>query len=147
MFFFFFFFFFFCYLAALWHQWLRYIRPEAPSLQEQQQDVIRQIQMKQLARLADERWASKPSFLDKPPTTQHPEPATLPNNDATMNAPQDRDANVEEAHRSETSGKNAARKDKARRVHPDKKDPWAQARGAPSENWQPDSWSPTASQR
>ena len=50
-------------------------------MQEQQQEVIRQIQIKHLARLADERWASKPSFLDSPQTEQ-PVPATHSNETA-----------------------------------------------------------------
>ncbi|KAG8529497.1 uncharacterized protein KY384_006134 [Bacidia gigantensis] len=49
-----------------WHQWLRQTRPEPPSLQEQQNDLIRQQQLKVLARQADERWAQKASVLDKP---------------------------------------------------------------------------------
>ncbi|OGM46899.1 hypothetical protein ABOM_004425 [Aspergillus bombycis] len=71
-------------VSPQWHQWLRYVRAEPPSVQEQQQDVLRQIQIKQLARLADERWASKPSYLDMPQTKQ-PAPATQ-TTDATMNA-------------------------------------------------------------
>ena len=50
----------------MWHQWLRRTRSSPPSIQEQQADVTRQIQLKQRAQLADERWAAKPSVLDKP---------------------------------------------------------------------------------
>ncbi len=53
-------------ISPQWHQWLRYTRLEAPSLDEQQRDVQRQANLKHLARLADERWASKPSLLDGP---------------------------------------------------------------------------------
>ena len=56
----------YCCLPAAWHQWLRYTRAEPPSIQEQQLDVQRQSQLKVLAQRADERWASKPSMLDKP---------------------------------------------------------------------------------
>ncbi|KAI4140803.1 MAG: hypothetical protein L6R39_005651 [Caloplaca ligustica] len=53
-------------IPVQWHQWLRYTRPSAPSVQELQIDVQRKEQLKQLAAAADERWASKPSVLDAP---------------------------------------------------------------------------------
>ncbi|KAI4160226.1 MAG: hypothetical protein LQ342_005938 [Letrouitia transgressa] len=49
-----------------WHQWLRYTRPTPPTLQEQQDDVLRQERLKVLAQRADERWRSKPSLMDRP---------------------------------------------------------------------------------
>jgi len=51
---------------ASWIQWLRHTRHEAPTINEQQLDEIRQAQVKQLAAQADARWASKPSYLDAP---------------------------------------------------------------------------------
>ncbi|RMZ78013.1 hypothetical protein DV737_g4108, partial [Chaetothyriales sp. CBS 132003] len=45
-------------VSPLWHQWLRYTRAVAPTLQEQAADVARQAQLKHNARLADERWAT-----------------------------------------------------------------------------------------
>ncbi len=62
-------------VSPQWLQWLRYTRPHAPSIQEQQQDLLRQARMKELARIADERWASKPSMLDGP-EMQKPAPPT-----------------------------------------------------------------------
>jgi len=53
-------------ISPQWHQWLRHTRLSPPSLQEQQTDVLRQQRLKQLAQAADERWAAKPSVLDKP---------------------------------------------------------------------------------
>ncbi|KAL8936173.1 MAG: hypothetical protein Q9216_005073 [Gyalolechia sp. 2 TL-2023] len=53
-------------IPVQWHQWLRYTRPSAPSVQELQIDVQRKAQLKQLAAAADARWASKPSVLDAP---------------------------------------------------------------------------------
>jgi NADH dehydrogenase [ubiquinone] 1 alpha subcomplex assembly factor 2 len=64
-------------ISPQWHQWLRYTRPDAPSLQELQGDVLRQERLKILAREADERWAQKKSYLD-PPEMQHALPATQP---------------------------------------------------------------------
>ena len=51
---------------ASWIQWLRHTRHEAPTINEQQFDEIRQAQVKLLAAQADARWASKPSYLDAP---------------------------------------------------------------------------------
>lgn len=131
-------------VSPLWHQWLRHVRPDPPSLQEQQQNVIRQVQIKHLARLADERWASKPSFLDRP-QSQHPVPATN-SSDATVNASQDHTAHTKEPPSSTVPGNRTERKNKVQGDRANK-DPWAKAKGAPSENWQPESWTPNASRR
>ncbi|RYP18160.1 hypothetical protein DL765_004086 [Monosporascus sp. GIB2] len=50
-----------------WHQWLRYQRAAAPTLEEQLADAARQERIKVLAAQADARWAAKPSYLDAPP--------------------------------------------------------------------------------
>jgi NADH dehydrogenase [ubiquinone] 1 alpha subcomplex assembly factor 2 len=49
-----------------WVQWLRQTRRDPPSLEEQQQDVVRQQNMKILASQADARWLAKPSYLVAP---------------------------------------------------------------------------------
>ncbi|KAK3322296.1 hypothetical protein B0H66DRAFT_553928 [Apodospora peruviana] len=51
-----------------WHQWLRQLRQDPPSIAEQQEDVVRQERMKVLAAQADARWAAKPSLTDAPVT-------------------------------------------------------------------------------
>ncbi|OJZ92218.1 hypothetical protein ASPFODRAFT_202021 [Aspergillus luchuensis CBS 106.47] len=118
--------------TAQWHQWLRYVRADPPSIQEQQQDIIRQMQIKELARLADERWASKPSYLDMPKSQQQPLPATNTS-----------DATVAQANKSPSEDTQTATAEATK-----KNDPWAKAAaGAPGQKWQPDSWSPTASKR
>lgn len=123
---------------AQWHQWLRYVREHPPSIEEQQQDLIRQAQIKQLARLADERWASKPSFLDKPKTQQPPTPTETsdpPANPATK-SPQDASAPAP----STSTPKPASAK-----PEPVKEDPWAKANpGNPGDTWQPESWTPSS---
>ncbi|PWY76755.1 hypothetical protein BO83DRAFT_358062 [Aspergillus eucalypticola CBS 122712] len=119
-------------VSPQWHQWLRYVRADPPSIQEQQQDIIRQMQIKELARLADERWASKPSYLDMPKSQQQPLPATNTS-----------DATVAQANKSPSEDTQTATAEAAK-----KNDPWAKATaGAPGQKWQPDSWSPTASKR
>jgi NADH dehydrogenase [ubiquinone] 1 alpha subcomplex assembly factor 2 len=53
-------------LSPQWHQWLRHTRHDAPTLQEQSADVQRQAQLKINAQLADERWAAKAKYIEKP---------------------------------------------------------------------------------
>lgn len=123
---------------AQWHQWLRYVREHPPSLEEQQQDLIRQAQIKQLARLADERWASKPSFLDKPKTQQSPPPTETSESSVnpTSESPQDASASAPSTSTPKpVSGK----------PEPVKEDPWAKANpGNPGDAWQPESWTPSS---
>lgn len=123
--------------SAQWHQWLRYVRPDAPSIQEQQQDIIRQIQIKHLAQLADERWASKPSYMDKPRTTQHLGPATS-SSDATVQSSQRQHA--QQPSEEQTRG------DRVRVGEENSKSKPA-PKGGPGENWQPESWTPTPAAR
>ncbi|KAJ5574752.1 hypothetical protein N7450_008651 [Penicillium hetheringtonii] len=115
-----------------WHQWLRYVRENAPTVEEQQQEVVRQMQIKQLARLADERWASKPSFLDKP----HPNnPTHTITGDSGNAKPQN----------SETTTQNASPQTKpaTESQPPNAENPWAKADNRnPGDSWQPAGWSP-----
>ncbi|GAD99740.1 hypothetical protein CPC735_015420 [Paecilomyces variotii No. 5] len=127
-----------------WHQWLRYVRSEAPTIEEQQQDLIRQMQLKKLAQLADERWASKPSYLDKP-QTQQPAPA-LRTSDATMSdqgrpAPAPEQTGVRNAVEDQAGLQQKGGKTKAA------KNPWAKQTGVPGADFEPEAWTPKASQR
>jgi len=102
--------------------------------------------MKELARLADERWASKPSFLDKP-QTQQPNP-TLQSSQATENTTPDNVASIQngsapteqtpqpEPASTETNTKT---KTKTKKLE----NPWDKAVN-PGDDWQPDSWTPTS---
>lgn len=89
--------------------------------------------MKQLAQLADERWASKPSFLDKP-KTQQPAPATQ-TNEATVDPASDNTNNItQDASASQPQS-----------THKKEDNPWAQAdRKNPGDAYQPSSWTPTS---
>lgn len=132
------------YLIAQWHQWLRHVRSDAPTVEEQQQDLIRQQQLKQLARLADERWASKPSYLDKP-QTQQPSPA-LHSSDATISehgrpAPAPEQIGVRNAVEGRAELQQKSGKAKAT------KNPWVKQQGVPGADWEPEAWAPKASQR
>jgi NADH dehydrogenase [ubiquinone] 1 alpha subcomplex assembly factor 2 len=53
-------------LSPAWIQWLRHTREQAPSIEEQQQDIVRQEQIKLLAAKADAKWAAQPSYLLPP---------------------------------------------------------------------------------
>lgn len=102
--------------------------------------------MKHLARLADERWASKRSYLDKP-QEQQPGPATE-THDATYHAANKATKEPVGVHNAvgteaELDAKGGGKKKKEK-----EKSPWDRAPGgAPSENWQPDSWDPNASKK
>lgn len=130
-----------------WHQWLRHVRPDPPSVEEQQQDVLRQRQIKQLARLADERWASKPSFLEQPRTAQQPAPATKIADAPSQNQ---KPATSTRDYRSlkGSIASQADLKDGKETTDGTITDPWVDhKKGGPSEKWQPESWNPSASQR
>ncbi|PFH56019.1 hypothetical protein XA68_17193 [Ophiocordyceps unilateralis] len=51
-------------VSPLWHQWLRHLRHDPPSVSEQRDDVLRQHRIKHLAAQADARWEAKPRLLD-----------------------------------------------------------------------------------
>ncbi|KAK5088069.1 hypothetical protein LTS08_004871 [Lithohypha guttulata] len=53
-------------ISPQWHQWLRHTRYDAPTLEEQQMDVTRQIQLKHNARLADARWEARAKLVERP---------------------------------------------------------------------------------
>lgn len=92
--------------------------------------------MKYLAQQADERWASKPSFLDKP--REQPKPATLPKDPggyATQTEPDEKEgvrSAVDNPIPIPDPSKPANRAD-----------PFKNAQGGvPSGKWQPETWTP-----
>ena len=126
-------------------QWLRHTRQHAPSLQEQYSDVQRQIQLKHLAKLADERWAAKGSLLDKPEQTAQPAPATLPR-DPGGYVGGSRDDVMEDTG---VANKSYPREKEEKPVEEEdakakagRENPWKRQKGAPSEGWQPEAWKP-----
>ena len=131
-------------IIAQWHQWLRHTRQDPPSITEQQYDLQRQAQLKQLARLADERWASKPSFLDAPKDTAKPGPAMLP---------RDKGGYVGQTEPKEKEGvRNAVggvgEVENLTETTSDKKNPWQTSRkGRAGEDWQPEAWTPRPRQQ
>jgi len=147
-----------------WHQWLRYVREHPPSVQEQQEDLLRQVQLKKLAQLADERWASQPSYLDPPqdPRVQQSSPATKPTGDTReMMQNQNHYDGVEKNAATTTLSSLTKREDDRENnfssdqsiapPRPTKsgvKNPWVSSdRSGPSEKWQPESWTPSVTRR
>ncbi|KAL9074277.1 MAG: hypothetical protein Q9157_004466 [Trypethelium eluteriae] len=154
-------------ISPQWIQWLRQTRADAPSHLEQQQDLMRQARMKQLAAAADERWASIPSYRDSP-QLQQPRPAMEPKDQGgygnkieggvveangenmegvrSMAAGQEElggevEPNTNSDHDSQSGKKPARRRDRQQEV----KSPWTKAGGGDS--WQPQSWTPDVAQR
>lgn len=96
--------------------------------------------MKELARLADERWASKPSFLDKP--------KNQPLSHGTEEAVQNQSIKVKNGHATASGEGSPAPGNVAPAGNTESKtgkdeSPWAKADAkGPGEGWQPDSWTP-----
>ncbi|KAI5359291.1 Putative NADH dehydrogenase [ubiquinone] 1 alpha subcomplex subunit 12 [Septoria linicola] len=142
-----------------WHQWLRHTRDEPPTISEQQLDISRQAMMKQLAAEADERWNSKPSFLDAP-TRNQPQAATGlkdPGGYAPQTEPEakqgvrsavDEPEKVEAASQGKQEGLDEGRF-KGTKTRDRKENPWEklQPKGNAGENWQPQGWTPAPAQR
>jgi len=109
---------------------------------EQKSDVQRQVQLKQLARLADERWAAKPSLLDPPSEPSKYEPATIPRDRGGyvgQTEPQEKEGvRNHVASASDTNPSQAP--DGAQKK--EKINPWKVSRGSPGEEWQPHAWTP-----
>ena len=167
-------------ISPQWHQWLRHTRRDPPSIAEQSQDLVRQENLKVLARRADERWAAKASFLERPKDGRRATP-TLGGTRSAMatprkeeelgdtGVPQEAGWSGEVRARAPGAGSKDAVEDAAKEETPTmpipdrqkhyfkgrpdgtrvkekkyKDDPWKQARGAPSEDWQPAAWSPNS---
>lgn len=129
----------YCFLAQ-WHQWLRYVRPVPPSIEEQQRDLIRQAQIKKLAAIADQKWAAKPSFLDKPQTSSPPAPALNTGDLASHTAHTSSSDAVTNNNGSKAKTQEKPTKEK-------EKSPWAKVPTGPGETWQPEAWTPDATKR
>lgn len=116
-----------------WHQWLRYTRPEAPTLEEQTLEAARQDRIRVLAAQADARWEAKERVVADPRGREE-----LPNKGPAVpsvegvkdtGSPEISTATGAAGH-GETVGEKVK-----------KEDPWAKA--GQSEGWQPEAWSPT----
>lgn len=115
-----------------WMSWLRYTRPQAPTLSELEQEVVRIQSTRQNAALVSARWEEERARLklSSPTTTNHEETKH------TIDRQNERMGTIQEAREQEESvqgGKsNAAESD------------YIPAPGTRDEKgeWQPESWSP-----
>jgi NADH dehydrogenase [ubiquinone] 1 alpha subcomplex assembly factor 2 len=144
---------------------------DAPSLDEQKLDVIRQERMKVLAAKADERWAAKPRVMDAPEMQQAVPGLRSPRKEEASRVPGTLSEDVRETFDTKapetsmesgiedttatTQSREAVgdhkgswdklKEDEKKRAAGQAKgpDPWKRARG-PSEAWQPEGWNPPA---
>ena len=137
-----------CIHIAQWHQWLRYTREEAPSIQELRRDVARQIRLKELAAAADARWAAQKSLRDSP-KVQQPVPAIGVNDAGGYAGPTETTAK-QGVRNSVGSPKDVAKdnvggmagepmKESAREA---KELPWKSMVTGSGGEWQPEPWKP-----
>lgn len=155
-------------ITPAWHQWLRHTRDEPPSLTEQSQDLVRQSNLKLLAAQADARWAAKPSYIDAPGKSQgQPIPAvgvrdpgghtksgmaTEAEQKQGVRSPiadaEDVIKEISQEHEhSPTSRATLDRVEEERAAasladSKKQENPWKKSRGGPSEEWQPQAWTP-----
>jgi len=110
-------------------------------------DIVRQQQLKVLARQADERWAKKGSFLDAPvkgqplPVTEVKDPGGYVEKTGAETA-SNLVAGVDDITQAGDGGRDVNKRP-AKGAEPKKRqpeDPWKQNRGGPSEAWQPKAW-------
>ncbi|MCJ1371204.1 hypothetical protein MMC20_002419 [Loxospora ochrophaea] len=164
-------------ISPQWHQWLRHTRLSPPSLAEQSADLTRQAQLKQLAALADQRWAEKPSFLDRPEETRQRGPGTVPRDkggyvegrevdssgggvmsavggsvEGSVRAGDEGEGGIDKMGRAEKEGEadvNGRRQSSptSEKGNEERENPWKVRRGAPGEEWQPAAWTPGATRR
>ena len=108
--------------------------------------------MKQLAAAADERWKSVPSYLDSP-NQQQPTPATNvkdPGAYAPPTEPEEKqgvNSAVEEPATIKPTVEGRLEDRPKERTR--EENPWQKGhpKGAPSEKWQPESWTPGVARR
>ncbi|KAL6232736.1 hypothetical protein BDW75DRAFT_13340 [Aspergillus navahoensis] len=122
-------------VSPQWHQWLRYVRAEPPSIQEQQEDLLRQQRIQLLADMHKKKWEAEQARLDTP-TGQTPGPAT-----------QTSDPTLKAGSNAPGSGPKRRRNDPAQDETSAKEDPFFRPKDAPGEKWEPESWTPKPSKR
>ena len=131
-------------ISPMWHQWLRHTREPAPTMVEQQMDVARQIQLKHNARLADERWASKRRYIEKPKPREE---SRMQHQEETVAEMTGTKAEIGDVQRKKMEQRAGVKRDGL--TEQQKPDPWEQERqkqremaSNPDGTWQPESWAP-----
>ncbi|KAI6353461.1 hypothetical protein MCOR25_008980 [Pyricularia grisea] len=136
-------------VSPQWSQWLRHMREHPPSLEEQQQDLVRQQRMKLLAAEADARWKAKPSILDPPSATagRHGTQSLPVEGGGFVAEEQQQQKQQQQQDDGVAVGQQGQHEQQASPPPAPAKDPWAKARGGPSESWQPEAWKPTSTRK
>jgi NADH dehydrogenase [ubiquinone] 1 alpha subcomplex assembly factor 2 len=126
-------------VSPAWHQWLRHTRAEAPSLQEQQGDVVRQAQLKVLAAQADARWEAKARLVGGPAQGDGlgKVDAKLFGAAQPVTDPGEKDPRKDDMKGTEKAKPGDQEQEQVQ-------DPGKRARGGPSEEWQPQAWNPAS---
>ncbi|KAL2835224.1 hypothetical protein BDW59DRAFT_5331 [Aspergillus cavernicola] len=134
-------------VSPQWHQWLRYVRPQPPSIKEQQDDILRRKRILVLAEIQRKRWETGQSQFDTP-GTQQPGPATR-TSDTALSAGTEAENGNRARNTDETSqGSSPQAKTQSWDGAPAaKEDPFFKPRDVPGEKFQPESWTPTSSKR
>lgn len=132
-----------------WHQWLRQTRPDPPTVQEQHIDLIRQKQLKHNARLADERWAAKAKYIEKPKETDTAPPTMINKSDTTRSTPGQQPIPPTSGAESSSKGTISEAQTPISQNQLSQDDPWAkekqrqqEAASNPGGTWQPETWTP-----
>ncbi|CBF85857.1 uncharacterized protein ANIA_01936 [Aspergillus nidulans FGSC A4] len=110
---------------------------QPPSIQEQQEDLLRQQRIQLLADMQKKKWEAEQARLDAP-TTQQPRPATQTSN-PTMKAASNAPAPGSES-KPQTN-------DPAQIKASAQGDPFFRPKDAPGEKWQPETWTPKPANR
>jgi len=131
-------------VSPQWHQWLRHVRADPPSLEEQARDVVRLRDLKVLAARADERWDMKRMKIEPGVGAggDTASSATAPAETGEVRGPA---MGVGRGGRKAAEGhvgrSSDAEKDTTNdNTNKEREDPWKQARRNPGEEWQPESW-------
>ena len=122
------------------------MRPDPPSIGEQKAEVARQERIKILAAQADARWEAKPKVMQD---TGSSSGARLPIGPAVPSV-EGKSSPGEAADTGATTTQSVERpaRKEAEESAETKADPWARARArGPSEDWQPEAWTPPSAKR
>ncbi|KAK4175030.1 hypothetical protein QBC36DRAFT_332351 [Triangularia setosa] len=135
-------------IPPAWHQWLRHTRPNPPTIEEQQLDLVRQERLKILAAEADKRWEAKPRYIEDP-SKETRKPA-LEGSGIWVEKKLEQQEVPKEVKREEVwEGMKKQAEEGGETVVGGKKkqDPWKQKRAGPGEEWQPQGWTPGAARK
>ncbi|KAG6020908.1 hypothetical protein E4U41_002689, partial [Claviceps citrina] len=136
-------------VSPLWHQWLRHMRAQPPSLEEQQGDVARRQRTRVLAAEADARWEAKPRAVPLPQQGDsrmalQAAPSGAGSASAS-DAGKTTDAQTKAGGGGGGGGGGGPDRTPQQMSADDHHDVWAAAKKAqgPGERWQPTAWDPS----